>query len=287
MGTSADIAFYCLPHPRTQLTYNSAMTPSQTTFLHETFMPRPDARWNRIQVGGGQLIVQPEGLRLLSVGAEQARYTDAQIDDYGKLPRRHFPHRSPLRLTVRARASGPLLGTAGFGFWNNPFSPFGGFPALPAAAWFFFASPPSNMPYVEGVPGTGWKCATIDATTRRALGWAPLAPPILLFNRLPAFRRRIWPRVQRDLAIAEAIIPALEMSWHTYTIEWLPNTVRFARDGMILLETPFAPRGPLGFVAWIDNQWAVATPQGRFGWGLLHAPAQQWLDLQHITIEPL
>ena len=47
-----------------------------------------------------------------------------------------------------------------------------------------------------------------------------------------------------------------------------------------------APRGPLGFVAWVDNQWAVATPRGRFGWGLL-ASSEQWLDLGVVQIEAM
>lgn len=269
------------------LAYNNRMANTQTVPLRETFFPRLNARWNRIQVGGGRLLMQREGLRLLSVGADRTRYTDAQIDDYGKLPRRQFPWRPPLRMTVRARASGPLLGTAGFGFWNNPFSPFGGFPALPSAVWFFHASPPSDLPLAVGVSGTGWKCAMIDATTSSALRWAPLAPPVLLLNRLPALASHIWPHVQHSLAIAEAPLPALDANWQTYTIEWLPQAVRFLRGDDTLLETPFAPRGPLGFVAWVDNQYAIATPQGRFGWGLLDAAGAQWLDLQRITIEPL
>lgn len=257
------------------------------TLLRETFFPRINGRWNRVQVGGGRLLLQRDGLRLLTVGAEQGRYADAQIDDYAKLSRRSFPWRPPLRLVVQARASGPIVGTAGFGFWNNPFSPLGGFPALPTAIWFFYASQPSDIPLATGVPGNGWKCATLDATTPQALRWAPLAPPLFLLNRLPALARRVWPRVQKDLAIAEAPLPELGEAWHTYTIEWLTDGATFKRDDKILLETPFAPRGPLGFVAWVDNQWAIATPQGRLGWGLLDAAQAQWLDLQRVVIEPM
>jgi hypothetical protein len=187
---------------------------------------------------------------------------------------------------VRARASRQLAGTAGFGFWNNPFSPLGGAPALPSAIWFFHASQPSDMPLALGVPGRGWKAACIDATRVAALAWAPLAPAVVLANHVPELRRRIWPRVQRALGVAEASIDAPEPRWRTYTIEWRPDAARFAVDGETVLETDRPPRGPLGFVAWVDNQWMVATPRGRFGWGLLETPAQ-WLDLSLVRIEPL
>src|SRR6476661_3445840 len=90
----------------------------------DTFRPRPATRWRRIRVGGGRLIVTDEGLRLALAGARRARYADAMICDYDKLARRRFPWRPPLLLTVRARASGPIAGTAGFGFWNNPLPSF-------------------------------------------------------------------------------------------------------------------------------------------------------------------
>ena len=64
------------------------------------------------------------------------------------------------------------------------------------------------------------------------------------------------------------------------------NGARFLVDGTVVLETDRPPRGPLGFVAWVDNQWLVATPRGRFGWGLLNAEAQ-WLDLALVRIEQL
>jgi hypothetical protein len=262
--------------------------------IEETFRPRLDPRWRRIQAGGGRLAVTDDGLRLALAGAAREGYANAMIDDYGRssarpqgLPRRRFPWRPPLRLTVHARASGPLLGTAGFGFWNNPLAPLAdGGPALPAAIWFFHAAPPSDLPLAAGVPGHGWKAACIDATQPAALAWAPLAPPVLLLNRWPWLAHRIWPRVQRALRIAEAPIAASTANWRSYSLEWRVGYARFAIDGATVLETDRSPRGPLGFVAWVDNQWAVATPQGRFGWGLTSA-GTQWMDLRLVRIEPL
>jgi len=254
--------------------------------VEDAFLPRPSTRWRRVRVGGGRLIVAGDGLRMALAGARADLYADAMICDYARLPRRDFPWRPPLRLTVRARASGPLAGTAGFGFWNNCFSPLTERPALPAAIWFFHASPPSDMPLALGVPGHGWKAASIDATGPRALAWAPLAPLVVLAGHAPALGRRVWPRVQHDLHIAEAPIAPLEADWHTYALDWRRDGARFAVDGRAVLETDRAPRGPLGFVAWVDNQYMVATPRGRFGWGLLDAP-DQWMDLALVRVETL
>jgi hypothetical protein len=254
--------------------------------LEDTFRPRPLARWRPVQVGDGRAIVTEGGLRLLLPGARHTHYADAQIEDYAGLRRAAFPWRPPLRLEVRARASGPLVGTAGFGFWNNCFSPMVERPALPAAIWFFHASPPSDMPLALGVPGSGWRVACIDARGPRALAWAPLAPLVLLANQAPALMRRVWPRVQRDLRIAEAPIAPPGQAWRSYALEWRDDGARFTIDGKAVLETDRAPRGPLGFVAWVDTQYMIATPRGRFGWGLLDA-APQWMDLGLIRIEPL
>ena len=142
------------------------------------------------------------------------------------------------------------------------------------------------MPLALGVPDHGWKAACIDATRPAALAWAPLTLPVLLANRVPALYRRIWPRVQRSLRVAEAPINALGQQWHEYTVEWRVDGARFLVDGAVVLETDRPPHGPLGFVAWVDNQWMVATPHGRFGWGLLQAEAQ-WLDLALVRIAVL
>jgi hypothetical protein len=188
-------------------------------------------------------------------------------------------------LRVVARFPNPIAGTAGFGFWNNPISPLGSWPTLPATLWFFYASPPSDMAPVPTIPGSGWKAATLDSTTRSALAWAPAAPAVLLLNRIPALRRRIWPRVQRALHIAEADLGLPSPEWRTYELEWRSDGARFSIDQRVVLETDQAPHGPLGFVAWVDTQWLIATPQGRFGWGLLDVPQPQYLDICSIQIE--
>lgn len=243
--------------------------------------------WQRLQQSGGQILLTDAGIRLLTVGARRGAYSNAQIDNYGGLPRAQLPSHPPLRLTLRARLPTPLLGTAGFGFWNSPISPLGSVPALPAALWFFYASPPSNISPALDVPGHGWKAATIDTRTARARLWIPLAPAVVLLNRAPALKRRIWPRIQRALGVAEVDLGPPSADWRTYMIEWYADGARFLIDGEVVLKTSHAPRGPLGFVAWVDTQWLVATPTAQLGWGLLDAPAPQWIDLDAIEIAPL
>ena len=264
--------------------------------IADRFRPGPPARWARRLVNGGELIVRNDGLRLVVPHASRNRYSNAQIDDYSGLSHARYPWHPPLRLTARVHFGGLLLGTAGIGFWNHPFVPLpipgvpwavAGAPIPPRAIWFFHASPPNDMAIAQGVPGRGWKASMLDALHPSALRWAPLAPAVMLLNRWPAMERRIWPRVQRDLRISEALIDTSPLDWHEYVLEWRRDGACFAIDGQIVHETDRTPDGPLGFVAWIDNQYAIATRWGQLGYGLLDVPRPQWLDLQQVHIEPL
>lgn len=227
--------------------------------------------------------------RLPSVAAG---YADAQIDDYGwgEGSRRHgrFLWTPGVRLQLQARFShdeAALLGTAGFGFWNAPFGdPSVRRPALPQATWFFFASAPSDLPLAADRPGRGWFAATLDAGRKTAVCLAPLAPAILLLNRLPVLEKRLWPMVRRQLAISFAPVPATMTDWHNYELQWRRDGCTFLLDGQTMLETGHSPRGPLGFVCWLDNQYMVATKKGRFRAGLLPTPTEQWLHVRKLTI---
>jgi len=258
-------------------------------WLAAHFVPGPPERWRRWRVGSGTVWLHEHGVRLLLPGASSNAYSNAQLDDYHGLPHRHYPWRPPLQLNVRARFGGTLAGTAGFGLWNHPFVQLGssGVPILPRAVWFFHASPPNNMALAHGVLGYGWKTATLDALRAKALRWAPFAPAVLGLNHLPAFEQHVWPRVQRDLGISEQLIDQNPHDWHDYTLVWQRNGVQFAIDGQVVHETDRAPHGPLGFVAWVDNQYAVSTRWGRLGYGVLDAETPQWLDLASIKMTAL
>lgn len=246
-----------------------------------------------IYEAGDGLVVNGEVVRLALQANSGTTYADAQLDDYhldGTL--RWNP---PLRLRIHARFSHPegqLRGTAGFGFWNDPF----GMTAsdhgwawwrrikLPQAAWFFFASPPSNMALASDLPGSGWKAATIDASGLAAKMLLPLAPFGMLACRVPLLYQRLWPMAQRVLKIDERILPFSMDEWREYELVWERNRTVFRIDGAEVFRTRFAPVGPLGFVAWIDNQYMVATPQGRIRSGII-ATNEQLLEISALDVE--
>jgi hypothetical protein len=187
---------------------------------------------------------------------------------------------------VRARFSHgaeALQGTAGFGFWNEFFMSARA-PTLPRAAWFFFASPPSDMPFDSAAPGRGWKAATMDALRPSTPLMLASALPAALLMRLPGLYRRIWPAYQRALRIHEALIPTAMDDWRSYAVEWRQDAARFTVDGETVLECASAPAGPLGLVIWMDNQYLVATPQGRLRHGVLSVQGEQWLEVASVEV---
>ena len=140
------------------------------------------------------------------------------------LPRNKLAWTPPLTLTIRARFSHraeSLIGTAGFGLWNNPFMSMGArTPSLPRAIWFFFSSPPSNIALAQGVPGYGWKAATIDAQRLGFYCLIPTAPIAIPLMFVDSIYRRLWPLAQRVIGVDEAEIAADMTQWHTYTLTW-------------------------------------------------------------------
>ena len=228
------------------------------------------------------------------------RYRLAQLDDYTGLTRRNFLHHS-LTLSLRARASSDSIsGTWGFGLWNDPFglSPgFGGnpfrLPALPNAAWFFHASPPNYLSFHDDKPGQGFL-----AQTMRASGFHPLIVPAgLAFPFSRKTTRRLLGRMieedgvnlssRRSLSLTDALENAsytLDVTqWHGYRLEWSKKRVLFEVDHARVLETSVSPRGPLGLVIWIDNQYAEFTPEGKFGFGVLQG-GEEWIEVEDINI---
>jgi hypothetical protein len=199
---------------------------------------------------------------------------------------------APVVMRVRARLShgaAELGGTAGFGFWNDPFGMTGerflGMPRfhLPQATWFFLASPPSDMPLAWGIPGYGLKMATINAATVLAALLLPFAPLGMALCRVPVIYRVLWPLAQRVLKIDEKRLEIDVREWHDYEVVWRRDSVTFRVDGEECFHTRYAPRGSLGAVVWMDNQFMVATPQGRFEHGTLPVP-EQWMELDCIDI---
>jgi len=239
--------------------------------------------------GSGRVAITADSTRLYLPAAAKHAYHNAQIATY--TTRKDFHYTPPLRLSLRAHVEGHIPGTAGFGFWNHPYDPTMRGPLglrLPRAVWFFFGAPPNDMPLAMDVPGHGWKCATFDAANPRFAALLPLAPIGFLLMRVPALYRRLWPVGQAAIGVSEHLLdPTLLQSPHTYTLDWLPDRVTFTIDGEIVHETGRSPRGPLGFVAWVDNQYAIVTPQGRFGFGVVEVQQPTTLTLSDIRFDDL
>lgn len=245
-------------------------------------------RWNTFTVRGGGLLRTEVGLRFVNPPLDGSAYCNAQLDDYQGLPRAGFLNRPPLRLSVRARFShgaGDLSGTAGFGFWNDPFLMTGArLPALPRALWFFYAGLPSDMRLAVNTPGHGWKAAALDALSARGLLGLPLAALAAPLLRQRSLYRRLWPHFERGFGIAEQPLDLDMTGWREYCIEWLPDRATFVVDGRVVLHAP-APQGPLGFVAWLDNQYLIAHPTGRLQWGVVAKWSTQWMELSDLQLE--
>lgn len=237
-------------------------------------------------VGQATATVKASSLYLATHATSVKQYCDAQIDDYAIGQKQRFRWSPPLRLLIQARFSHPireLQGTAGFGFWNYPFHHES--LALPQAVWFFYASPPSNLALDLHTPGWGWKVATLDAKQPYAPILAGLSPLFVLLMNNQTLYPRLWGMLQRLLRIQERSIPYSMTDWHIYALDWRSQTVCFSVDGQFVLRNAPAPQGPLSFVAWLDNQYAVVTPQGRLGWGLLANRGEQWLELAWLMVE--
>lgn len=266
--------------------------------MFEDFHQPPSERWTRTAIGGASLESVDAALRMHLGTTSENQYADAQIDDYGTLTRAQFPWRPPLLMEVVARASLPaatassdvtstcLHGTAGFGFWNYPFSVRGDILMLPEAIWFFYASPPSNMALVPGSPGWGWKAQVVHSMRTGALfSTLPLAlsmPLALLTGEMrPAAR---W--LQRLSGAHEQILDVDLTTRQNYALEWRTREVIFQVNGQEVLRVPDPPTRPLGFVAWLDNQFAIATPRGKLRFGTVSSQPQ-WFEIANLRIEPL
>ena len=256
-----------------------------------------DQHWIQTCIGGGLLHVSDSALRMTFASARQGQYTDAQIDDCTGRARSAFPWRPPLRMEVRARSSQPaatqnstsestaiLRGTAGFGFWNYPFSIRGDILMLPEAVWFFYASPPSNMALVPNVPGWGWKAQVVH--TMR-LGALAATGPMALSAAWAVVTGKTQPAahwMQRLSGAHEALLTVDMTAWHNYVLEWNYSQALFWVDGKLKFQAPHPPTRPLGFVAWLDNQYAVATPRGVLRFGTM-ASGPQWFELDSVRID--
>ena len=175
--------------------------------------------------------------------------------------------------------------------WNDPFG-FAvvqgrktRFPTLPNAAWFFFASGSNYLSIRDDLPANGQLAATFQSPGKLPINLL-LGLPLFSLVFAPPIARwlRHWLRIyiQQDSAAFD-LDPT---DWHSYEIEWRIKKVTFRVDGLDIQETEISPRGPLGLVIWVDNQYASWLPNGRFGYGTLANREAAWLQIDSLELTP-
>jgi hypothetical protein len=219
------------------------------------------------------------------------RYRLAQVDDYEGLQRNSFRWKPPFKCSLQARSSlDNIPGTWGFGLWNNPFgmailkgAEMLRLPALPNTAWFFFASPPNYLSLRDDLPAQGELAAVFRSVRLPAplLVLGALALPLLLWRPAARRLRRLARRFVQQEAMQLAVSP---LEWHTYELSWQAHEVAFWIDSVMVLKTDLAPRGPLGLVIWVDNQYAALPPDGRVGFGTLENSEPAWIEIRDLVV---
>lgn len=226
------------------------------------------------------------GWRLQLGKGDHNAYRLAQLDNYTHHSRRAFPHRPPLQIQLRARSSHKEIpGTWGFGLWNDPFGlaiGFGGkparLPALPNAAWFFFASAENHLALRDDLPGNGAMAAVFSSPRIPAFVLAPtiVTLPLLAWRSSSRWMRRHAAKIILQDAAPLNMDPT---SWHAYWLKWQNDEMQFKVDGQLVLQTKIAPKPPLALVLWLDNQFAAWRPDGRVGYGTLATLQDCWVEI--------
>jgi len=238
--------------------------------------------------------LSPDCWRLEIPPGEGGSYRWAQLDDYQKLPRKKFLWEPPVTIKLSARVSqNHHSGTWGFGFWNDPFNMslgLGGtsrrLPAFPNTAWFFFASSENYLSIQDHLPANGMLAVTFSSPTISPLLFAPasLALP-LAFTRSTA---RLMRKLLRFFIKEDSI--SMQGDWtvlHDFELIWEPQRVCFCLDGKRCMETQVAPKGKLGAVIWIDNQFACFPPSGALKTGTLQTVTPGWLEVKNVSIQAI
>ncbi len=238
--------------------------------------------------------VEPKGVvgwKLEMPPGPAGHYRLAQVDDYGRLQRQAYPWSPPLRISLRGRVSArDIPGTWGFGLWNNPFgiAVWSGverirLPALPQAAWYFFASEASYLALKDDLPAHG-QVASVFRSVSPPAGILALGLPLLPLLAVPVVARLLR-RLARTIVQQEAVELAVDpTAWHKYEMQWREHGVTFWVDGEVTLESGVSPVGPLALVMWVDNQYMRLPSDGRIHFGTQGSEVKAWVEIDDLVV---
>jgi hypothetical protein len=125
--------------------------------------------------------------------------------------------------------------------------------------------------------------ATFSAPLIPAPFFAVVAPflPLLAWKRSARWLRK----AARFLVREDAASLSLDLTaWHTYRLVCREDRAFFWVDGAPVFETAIVPRGRLGLVIWIDNQFAAFPPNGQMSFGTLAAQSPAWLEIADLAL---
>ncbi|HSM23258.1 MAG TPA: family 16 glycosylhydrolase [Anaerolineaceae bacterium] len=233
-----------------------------------------------------------DSLTLTIPAGRKGKYRWAQFDDYLFRPRTDFQWITPIHFSLEARCTNPdHQGTWGFGFWNDPFNISLGvkgsvkrLPVLPNCAWFFYASESNSLSFESKLPAQGFLAATFSSPLIPSLLFAPTLPflPLLINKHFARFARKILSFVvKQDAALLDIDVS----DWHTYQINWQKHNVQFMIDYQMVLSTSKPPKGKLGIVIWVDNQYAAFKPNGQIAFGTLAGHTDTTLEIKNLVVK--
>lgn len=258
-----------------------------TRAINDSFEKGIAPEWVRFSIGHANIETEQGIARFVLEGAVDGQLSDAEIDDHRTVPRDRLLWKPPLSLSVRARMSHSaeeMQGTAGFGFWNDPFDWVGNVQTPPNAVWFFYASPQSDMSFDRDAKGNGWKAAVLNAGSADPV---TMAIGNFVFN-LPGMSKFVFKLAQTRINAREQVLNDIALTdWHEYRIDWRGDAASFYIDGREVMVAPNPPRMRLGFVAWVDNNVAIMGPGRAFEFKRISIGQRQWMELAHVRIEAL
>jgi hypothetical protein len=72
--------------------------------------------------------------------------------------------------------------------------------------------------------------------------------------------------------------------WHHYKMILDHDVVTYELDGHNIWKTSITPRGALGFLVWVDNQYAALPPDGKLSYGTLENTEPTWIEVMDLCI---